>query len=199
MIIPACLLAWSFQTCFNRENESGQNRNGYGFPSNENRRSWLWRHHSVTLFANWCLRVASASGTGSLSPKMKFVCNVWSCQSHNLRFWSLPAHSASDSRTTAASPTNQPMHLAIKTNLHARQKKIRIMVVATPRPSVTESAAAAAVLADIDVSSCGRDDDIVTVVSDSSNPRDSLPLDVADDWRNEDADRPLRRQMAIKM
>ena len=71
---------------------------------------------------------------------------------------------------------------------------------ATPRPSATEAAVAAAVLADIDMSSIGTDEGNASVVSDcNSNPSNSQMNHDAIDWRNEEDDRPIRRQMVMHM
>ncbi|KAK1739328.1 hypothetical protein QTG54_009871 [Skeletonema marinoi] len=70
----------------------------------------------------------------------------------------------------------------------------------TPRPSATEAAAAAAVLADIDMSSIGPDEGNASVVSDcNSIPSNSRMNHDAVDWRNEEDDRPIRRQMMMHM
>ena len=73
--------------------------------------------------------------------------------------------------------------------------------ITTPRPSATEAAAAAAVLADIDMSSIGPDDEgNASVVSDcNSIPSNSRMNHDQIDWRNEEDDRPIRRQMMMHM
>ena len=80
-------------------------------------------------------------------------------------------------------------------------KKTKMTVATTPRPSATEAAAAAAVLADIDLFKFGPDEDnasVVTADGDSENPSYDSHKNYGD-WRNEVDDRPIRRQMMMMM
>jgi hypothetical protein len=75
------------------------------------------------------------------------------------------------------------------------EEVIITMVAAALKPSATEAEAAAAVLAN--VSSIGKDEDNSSV--DWKSPSTSLLMNRADDWRNEVDDKPLRREMVMKM
>jgi hypothetical protein len=81
-------------------------------------------------------------------------------------------------------------------------KKTKMTAATTPRPSATEAAAAAAVLADIDLLKFGPDEDnasVVTADDDSENPSSDSHKNYHGDWRNEVDDRPIRRQIMMHM
>lgn len=74
----------------------------------------------------------------------------------------------------------------------------------THRPSAIEAAAAAAVLADIDMSMIGPDEDntsvVVTTTGSDGKPSSNSQMNYfGKDWRNEVDDRPIRRQMMMHM
>ena len=72
-------------------------------------------------------------------------------------------------------------------------------VATTPRPSATEAAAAAAVLADIDLSKFGPDEDNASVVTADDSDNNLLSNSYFGEWRNEIDDRSIRRQMMMMM
>lgn len=83
--------------------------------------------------------------------------------------------------------------------IKVRRVVIRTMVV-TSRPSTTDAAAVAAVLADIDMSSIGPDEGNATVVTDCDDNSSSNPqTNNDDDWRNEVDDKSIRRQIIMHM
>lgn len=69
------------------------------------------------------------------------------------------------------------------------------MLAAMPSPSTTEAAAVAEVLADIDDMSCGKQE----YSASRNDPKNSLLMNIADDWRDQAYDGPLRRQMIMQM